>query len=368
MSKAVLVVGKIREPEKFSLDVEKYVSWLKAGKVDKLVFSGWVSDLHQNRRLLDVLARAGGRIVLDREPDITLIGSILHQMVALHNGLSVLDPDDVVLKSRTDKVAMPTDPGTIFARFTSAEPPAAQSPFRRRILVPSALAWHPFFFNDGTYVGLAGDLAQLVTFDLWYVARNALINGEQVFHTAPFRKGCAFLDEYFKVNPGLVWWDDADLARRLDRARLDEPLHLAAVARSLQAIESSYAVGYHAIDDTVGDLPPSWHHLLERDAGISRKLVYSKHSNAWVLTAGGVASLLLDLPISPDRPQSLRSCADLSPELLRRRAGLCEAAWQMAERLSAAFPGLRNPPRLPSCSDDGSYVVMVQRASLVVPR
>jgi hypothetical protein len=233
--------------------------------------------------------------------------------------------------------------------------------------VPSALAFHPFFFNDGTYVGLASDLAQLVTFDLWYVARGALVNGEQVFHTAPFRKALAFLDEYFKVNSGLIWWDP-DLARRVDRMRLGEPLHLAAVAHSLLAIESSYEVGYHDVKDGIEELPPSWQHLVDLTTGMSSKLIFSKQANALSLAAGSITPLLLDLPISPDVPQSLRSCAQLPPELLTRRAGLTEAAWQMAARLNAEFPQLRNPPRLPDCSDNGSYIVLTPRTSLVVPR
>jgi hypothetical protein len=139
MKKTLMICGKIRNTERFTLDIDKYYDWKEKEKIDRIVFSGWIAELHDNPRLLDRMSDAGVDVILDREPEITLLGSLLHQMVFIKNGLSLIDADDVVFKTRTDKFEVPTNPDRIFARYSNARPPGERSPFRKRILIPTAL-------------------------------------------------------------------------------------------------------------------------------------------------------------------------------------------------------------------------------------
>src|SRR5438270_460776 len=114
------------------------------------------------------LRRNGVEVVLAEEPMVRMIGHIFHQAKSLHYGLSQFSDDDLVLKTRTDKVWLNFDIGYTRDRLENAPAPGPISPFKQRIIIQTSLVFQPFFFNDALFAGRAADLHKLATFDLWY--------------------------------------------------------------------------------------------------------------------------------------------------------------------------------------------------------
>src|SRR5437764_587140 len=134
----ILICGKIRDPQAFAADLDVYRSWRDSGFVERIVFSGWISDLHDNPDMLLQLRRNGVEVVLAEEPMVRMIGHIFHQAKSLHYGLSQFSDDDLVLKTRTDKVWLNFDIGYTRDRLENAPAPGPISPFKQRIIIQTS--------------------------------------------------------------------------------------------------------------------------------------------------------------------------------------------------------------------------------------
>lgn len=364
MSKRVaLITGKIRDPDAFDRHLITYAEWLGDGHVDRVVFSGWVSDLHLHGDIIRRMESAGIETVLSREPEIIILGHILHQMKSLHSGLAVISPEDVVLRTRTDKYTPPASPGALFSAHHHAKPPGSRSPFEARILASAMLLFQPYFINDISFVGLAKDLAKMVNSDLWYVTDHALINAEQILHSYPFLASRPGLRSFFKINPG-VQWDNRLRARKITKILLDSRWTLSVLATAMADTEDSYTFGYHSVADD--HLKPSL--TLRRLAELNEgerigPIRFNPHANMAESVSDAGLSLVLDLPVRRSGP-SLRSYA-AEPVSMVHPETVPDAANDLAIKLRLPSLGLRNPPVLQDVA--GTRTIIAPRVSLVAP-
>lgn len=305
----ILICGKIRDAAAFSNELETYFEWRKAGLVDRICFSGWESDLGPHGELIAALRRSNVSVVLSPEPQLKLAGHIFHQMKALNFGLSLFDPEDIVLKTRTDGADMIFDPEFALERFLAAPGPAAGSPFQDRVLVQYASPFQPYFFGDQVFMGRRRDLQKLVTFDLWFDAQHAFMNPEQVMHTAPHLRRRPFIKHFLRANPGLQY-DDPARASAIYQLMLEDPLYLNAIHAAMHDLMDHYVFGFKP--DEYGQSVESWPadltlcDLVTQEGASNRDLIYYHPPAATISTQStAVIRRLLEMPISRTETRSL---------------------------------------------------------------
>jgi hypothetical protein len=350
---SILVCGKIRDADALAKDIDVYEDWLSKGAINRIVFSGWLED--GEHPLIRRFVNMGAKVVLSCPPVIGSAGHVLHQVKALHYALQHLQDDELVLRSRTDKVFLDFDPEALADRWHAAPAPNAPSPYLRRIFIRAALPSQPFFFNDMMMLGRKGDLAKMVSFDLWPELEHALLNPEQQLHFQPYHRlgMCAATAMFLRVNPGIVTGNEA-LARAVARFMLAHDIYLRALAESLLAHENHYVMGFY---DAEIFLPPSVHNLLALYdlplRGVSKQLGLNPDHHNLDTQLPGAMTWLLDQPISPTDSRSLREIA-LQPAL--SRPALETEARQFAEAFERAFPDFPMMPKFPF-DRDGIHII-----------
>jgi hypothetical protein len=350
---SVVVCGKIRDAEVLARDIDIYEDWLSKGAINRIVFSGWLED--GEHALIRRFVNMGAKVVLSHPPVIGSHGHVLHQVKALHYALQHLHDDELVLRSRTDKVFLNFDPIALADRWHTAPAPLAPSPYLRRIVIIAALPAQPFFFNDMMMLGRKADLAKMVSFDLWPELEHALLNPEQQFHFQPYHRldMCAATAMFLRVNPGIVTGNEA-LARAVVRFMLAHDIYLRALAEGLLAHENHYVMGF---SDAELFLPPPVDNLLALYdlplKGISKQLGLNPHHHNLDTQLPGAMTWLLDQPISPDDPRTLRQIS-LQPGV--SRTALETEARQFAEAFGRAFPDFLMMPKFPF-DRDGIHII-----------
>ena len=345
---SILICGKIRSREVFRKDMETYRIWKASGQIDRIVYSGWTSDLGVNDDIFSDLREMGVEIVLTPEPNFIVHGYIYHQMKTLHFGLAMFGDDEIVIKSRTDNAWLNFDPITVTQYVAEAEPVGPRSPFAARVSILCGLAFQPYFFNDMMYAGRASDLKRMVSFDLWYDAESALVNAEQALHTAPVIGQRPFLRDYLMVNPGLLH-GESPLAGRLQRVLLTDPFYLRCVWDSLTTLRDGYRIGFHPRDPWT---PPEGQVTLEDLADGAagdpvKDLRFLAAANTLEFYSNAAVDFLLTTPISAAEPRSLSALFDSQPQSPPRQEPLFSGpAATLAKTLADAFTelGLLQPP------------------------
>lgn len=351
---SVVVCGKIRDSESFSRDLDVYENWLRNNEISRLVFSGWVEDAHNP--LIFRLVELGARIVLSEPPILKGHGHFYHQMKSLYYGLLECEDDELVLRSRTDKVWLNFNPLEVAQRWREAPPPQDPSPYVRRVFTLAALVGQPFFFNDMMLFGRCDDLLKMVAFDLWPELDHALLNPEQQFHYQPYRRAGLFpaTQAFLGVNPGILT-NDEETSRRVGHFLMAQPIYLRALAEGLTAFERHYRMGFNESPSFSPPDTPTLDDLydLAMDTPGPQKLVFCSNSKALVTQNGAAVSWMLDQPISRDDPRTLRQIAD---QQTPSRRVLQNEALQLAESFQRSFPNHPHGPAV-SLNRDGIHLV-----------
>lgn len=350
-----MVCGKIRDPDSLARDLDVYADWLDQGQIARLVFSGWVED--EFHPLISRLLKMDARVVLAEPPVIRSNGHFYHQMKSLYYGLRECEDDELVLRSRTDKVWLNFDPREAAQRWHDAPLPEEPSPYARRIMTPAALVGQPFFFNDMMLLGLNGDLLKMVSFDLWPELDHALLNPEQQFHYQPYRRAGQFLSTaaFLRVNPGILVQDE-NLSRRVNRFLLRQEIYLRALAEGLSAFEQHYVMGFTQTDTFV---PPEVRtlddmYLQPLDDVTTQRLVLCQFSKSLVTKNAGGVSWMLDQRISQEDGRTLRQIA-LQPKPSRHVLEI--EASELALAFARKFPDHPHGPLVPSDRGGGVKIV-----------
>lgn len=345
---SILICGKIRDRDAFREDIKVYKGWLKDQRVAKIVFSGWVSDLTDNKEIFTELRDMGAQVVLTPEPNFVIRGHIYHQMKTLHFGLAMFEGDDIVIKSRTDRVWLNIKPEVVADQVAHSKPTGRLSPFSSRVNIICGLAFHPFFYNDIMYAGYARDLKQLLSFDIWYDAEGAIINAEQILHSAPILPKRPFLRDFYKVNPGLQH-GSSEIACRVQQTLLTDRFYLRCLWDSLATLRDGYRIG---LSERSGWTPPidavTLEDLADLDSGNPvQDIRYHRGANSPEFFSDAAVEYLLTTPISAKEPRSLTdmfSGEDIEPQ--RTGPLFSGPSVDLAQKLVASFPELElwKPP------------------------
>lgn len=356
---SVLICGSIRDGLAFAHELETYFRWRAEGLIDRMVFSGWLSNRLDGN--INFMIQNGVEVVLAHEPVIWGPGHIFHQVKNLHFGLQAFSDDDLILRCRTDKTAPGYSIQELTRRFHAAPAPAAGAPFDRRLMLRGALPLQPFFYNDMAFMGLARDLRRLVSFDIWWEIEHALLNPEQIFHLPPYRRQAPATHVFSLVNPGLEHLDSG-FSLDIYRFLLTQDLYLRAVAEGLAALEAGYLFGWD--EDKPLNMPEVGNiaAILELPLQNGGSTLWMQaHSNMPGLDHSGAVTALLDMAVSKTDPRTLRSF--LSPEAAVAKAELERLAKALAEAFAERFPAHKNAPAFPY--DDGGIRIIPPRIQSV---
>jgi hypothetical protein len=328
--------------------------------LESIVFSGWREDRHDGciGRLQDM----GAKVVLTDAPDFRSAGNIFHQMKAMHFALRHIRDDALVLKSRTDKVWLNFDPKAMLDRFNAAPAVAKDSPFARRLCVTAMLPLQPFFINDMMYAGLGGDIRKLISFDMWFEFEQALLNAEQIFHSAPHMPGNDIYRQFYRINPGLMH-GEREKARRVQAMLLKNELFLTAIAKYLVAFEGSYQIGLATDNPFTPPSAQTVEALLDMEPreewdGIR----FAGSPNTLEIVNDPAVSHILDMPISAQDSRKLRSLASREP--FDKRA-LQIYSEQAVNSILSIDPDQH--PRPQYFADDGGCEVLPSRLRYLYP-
>ncbi len=252
MRRAVVICGLIRAPAHFADYLEGI---LRLARPDlRVIYSSWTGELARYPEIAALLARLRADVVEQAAPDLTLPGHILHQAAALERGLSVLDDDVFVLKTRPDICGVQD-----VHEFLDLTPEAAPlgrlaAPFGHRVHVVGMFGAHPAYINDIVFAGMAGDLRRLCFVPFLFGLKYPRLAPEQWLWATVFAPGNPVLDAYLSVNPGLIF-DDAPRNAALRAVLVDSPLFACAVA--VMAILVRDCLGYFHPDPQRGAVKAS---------------------------------------------------------------------------------------------------------------
>ncbi|UXC89774.1 hypothetical protein EGM87_11955 [Sphingobium sp. RSMS] len=358
---SLLICGQLRDRAGFERDLERYLEWRRRGAVVEIVFSGWTSDLGAHRDLLQAMAAEGIDVVLSEEPLIKSFGYTLHQAKNLHYGLSRIHPDNWVLKSRTDKVALDFDIEDVTRRITAQRPVGKGSPLFSRLLVTGVNLFQPFFVNDMMFAGRARDLRSIAHHDLWYVRNHCLLNTEQILFFSPFRQTSPCAEAFFSVNPGLQH-GDPELSKEIYGFLLRNPLYRHALREYVDGLQSSFTIGLTGPAESEGGgislAGLNWEAMLDMDLPIPGTIA-APVIGLRMGVADFLPSDLLEMPLTPGDASCLatmdRSGTD-DAVIKQMRDELCGA-------LDARWPDLPNRCA-PEIIQDGIRLIST-RISLV---
>lgn len=241
-----VICGLVRDRAAFEEKINSLVQWRSEGIVEEIVISTWLGELNAYEGLSKNLADKGVIVLEIREPELILSGHRIHQMKTLAYGLEACPRDSHVLKLRADLFSFfPGLKQVLEGRVNTgiASDPGWPQIFNERIIVGLCLPIQPFFLGDIYFYGLRDDLRKLVTFTLEPELCSLLMNPEQVFHFAPFRNHFQFFLQYFRINPGLIYYS-AEIASELVKFLLNETFFLRTLAAWLILLRRYYRIGF----------------------------------------------------------------------------------------------------------------------------
>lgn len=168
--RVALISGVKRADDDFHKMVKLCLTLREERLVDRFVFSTWEDQQENFQELLQTLAPA--KLVLSRAPNgVALQGSPVHQSCAWLEGLGVCQPNDIVLKFRTDRASDVIVTG--LARRMNAEglrqtdiSGGYPRIFEKRPIVPYFNPVFPFLIHDIEFVMMAKDFATICNLDL----------------------------------------------------------------------------------------------------------------------------------------------------------------------------------------------------------
>lgn len=227
--RALLICGLVRSADHFAAYLDG-VDRLAVADL-RIILSTWTGELDRYPEIRARLVRMGAILVEQDQPDLKLPGHMLHQALTLELGLSLLDDDVFVLKTRPDICGVMDV--VHFMRLAPDRLVASRlaTPFTHRVHVVGMFGAHPAYINDIIFAGMAGDLRRLSYLPMVYGAKYPRLSPEQWLWSTVLAPGNAVLDAYLAVNPGLIFNDPARHAAACD-VLAAAPLFAHAIAAS----------------------------------------------------------------------------------------------------------------------------------------
>lgn len=163
MKAVIVITGSLRDQEQFdkavdsALKVRDACPFVKEVRLSTTDPKGVVDRGTAKWRI------AGNLKVFCAEPPTVVVrGHRLHQMLQLRNGIADLDPDDWVIKVRTDKLILPPEVLVSCISRVMENPGAYSGKFG----ILEGHLFLPWYVNDMVFMGQASSVGEIVSFDV----------------------------------------------------------------------------------------------------------------------------------------------------------------------------------------------------------
>lgn len=250
----ILVSGAIRDIDSFKTNIQAACKIAVNSEASRIIISTWAEDHDKAKQITSDTApnHCKFTVVSSRSLPADFRGNWIRQSILLFKGLTVVDSNSFVLKMRTDK----TEWASSFARHSliaSELPAPLGNIFKKRIVIPGALAFEPFFYNDMVFAGIASDIQKLVPRSMQPILEQWTINPEQVFHIAPVQDTNDLIAAFFRQNKGLPHGYNPEQLTQRNANILRDLVHLTMAKQSLEHLSRFYAFPEDINENAEGD-------------------------------------------------------------------------------------------------------------------
>lgn len=214
MNISVLILGQIRGIDIFLKSLEIYIQAKRDGIIQQIVFSTWFKEIDNYDGLRIQLASLGVELVETFEPiEFRTAGHYFHQMRGIYEGLSIIDINNFVFKTRTDVVisSLESLKSILCKDLTIKQPPWLKKDLSYKIWVSHFEITHPFFICDLFFFAHHSDIIRFLNFDnfpdqrknfdpFYDSVRNSMHSLVEVrFYSNPFLQSFPILQEFRNI-------------------------------------------------------------------------------------------------------------------------------------------------------------------------
>jgi hypothetical protein len=249
MKRAVLITGLIRDAANF-LSLLDVLSRARAdGHEFDIVFSTWTGELDRYPDLKPVLRGLGVVVVRQDPPNLKLTGHMLHQVLAIEMGLSLLPHDTFVLKVRPD-MSHASDVAAFFEIEDSFHAVAdgyldSFRFFSAPISIVSFSASNAFYINDITFSGMQRDLIRFCQLSFVTLVKFTRVAPEQLLWSSAFIGENFLFERVWRANVGLVF-NEKDVSLRLHSNQANSGIWISHLAEYYNVLAANFIFLNHS--------------------------------------------------------------------------------------------------------------------------
>lgn len=246
----IIICGLVRNQTKLVDKIDMYYQWRQEGFVDQIIYSTWIGEVDQYSGLREFLKKKDVKLIEIREPKLILKGGHqLHQMIAFHYGLSMIEDDDkYVLKTRVDLAEISPHMPDFFKSGMEISNDFANVGIKNKILIEYAQMMYPFLCADAQFFGRKGDLKKLVNMSNEMELIYSRLAVEQTFFFQPFSKIKLFREHFYWGLPHI-----SEIAKnRDDQVKfVSESHYIKDVLKAWwMVLDNYFQIGWGTIEET----------------------------------------------------------------------------------------------------------------------
>jgi hypothetical protein len=209
---SILITGlNPHSPENLIKSIKDFTKLRDRGIVRDILFSTWIGEIDKAVNLRKFLIKNKVIIIENEEPKTYGVlypgpGNVWCQTKTLDRGLSQIDEDTFVLKTRTDIYIKPEFLLKLFSDKSKKEFEISKGIdpiFSKKIWIPWFEMTVPFYVADECFFGLCKDLKKLIHYDASYFTNNIVPWAPEhlMRFIHPFRNLFPILETYLKYTP-----------------------------------------------------------------------------------------------------------------------------------------------------------------------
>lgn len=167
MTNHILLNGALRDLEELSLllsFIVKKIDENPSNRIASVIVSTWKEDAQRNQDFVRWAEDLGVTFVLSESVNEGGPGNFIRQMITLDAGLEHVGPEDIVLKSRTDKSLQRKD--VIGSFISSSSNSKLRTALASKVAIEHISTTVPFMAKDMILIGRATAIKEYVSFSL----------------------------------------------------------------------------------------------------------------------------------------------------------------------------------------------------------
>lgn len=251
-SKVILFTGLVRDEVKF-LHLLTHAKNHSEGRF-RILYSTWLGELNRYPQLRNWIIEHDIDVFEAPQPNLLLPGHMMHQTLAIMNGLALCKDTDLVLKTRPDL-------GTtaIINSFMSLDYEKAKSgkESEMQFFVDGFFPSQPMYIGDTSIAATAKSLFRACMIPIISLTIYSNPSPEQLFWHHMFVPKSSPIEYFLRVAPGFVF-NHLDIMKRVQDRLIDSNLYVAALAAYFSILKKHFHLFSREHDEDLQSAAPSW--------------------------------------------------------------------------------------------------------------